>query len=169
MGQEALEKAIACYRGETIKKPEGNLICECFGITDRQIESAVRDHRLFTIEDITGHLKAGGGCGKCHENIQLIIDQAQGKPKAMRPAPAPLTNIQKIRLIEETLEREIKPTLHQDGGDIELVDVDGERVMVKLRGTCAGCKASQVTLKNTVEAKLRELVSKDLVVEEVRS
>jgi NifU-like protein len=169
MGQEALEKAIACYRGETIKKPEGSLICECFGITDRQIESAVRDHRLFTIEDITGHLKAGGGCGKCHENIQLIIDQAQGKPKAMRPAPAPLTNIQKIRLIEETLEREIKPALHQDGGDIELVDVDGERVMVKLRGTCAGCKASQVTLKNTVEAKLRELVSKDLVVEEVRS
>ncbi len=125
MGQEALEKAIACYRGETIKKPEGNLICECFGITDRQIESAVRDHHLFTIEDITGHLKAGGGCGKCHENIQLIIDQAQGKPKAMRPAPAPLTNIQKIRLIEETLEREIKPALHQDGGDIELVDVDG--------------------------------------------
>jgi len=169
MGQEALEKAIACYRGETIKKPEGNLLCECFGITDRQIESAVRDHRLFTIEDITGHLKAGGGCGKCHENIQSIIDQVQGKPKAMRPAPVPLTNIQKIRLIEETLEREIKPALHQDGGDIELVDVDGQRVMVKLRGTCAGCKASQVTLKNTVEAKLRELVSKDLVVEEVRS
>ena len=169
MGHEALEKAIACYRGETIQKPEGNVICECFGITDREIESAVRDHRLATIEDVTGYLKAGGGCGNCHEDIQSIIDQIQGKPVTM-PARAPqLTNIQKIRLIEETLEREIKPALRQDGGDIELVDVDGVRVMVKLRGTCASCKASQVTLKNYVEAKLRELVSPELVVEEVRS
>jgi NifU-like protein len=40
--------------------------------------------------------------------------------------------------------------------------------MVKLRGTCAGCSASQVTLKNVVEAKLRELVTPELVVEEVR-
>ena len=70
-------------------------------------------------------------------------------------------------MIEDTLEREIKPALHQDGGDIELVDVDGVRVMVRLRGTCAGCKASQNTLKNVVEAKLRELVTQDLVVEEV--
>jgi NifU-like protein len=169
MGHEALEKAIACYRGETVPKPEGNIICECFGITDRQIEAAVRDHHLVTIDDVTGHLKAGGGCGNCHENIQAIIDQVQGKPVSIRPKPAPLTNIQKIRLIEETLEREIKPALHQDGGGIELVDVDGERVLVKLRGTCAGCKASQVTLKDFVENKLRELVSKDLVVEEVRS
>ena len=169
MGQEALEKAIACYRGETLNKPEGNIVCECFGITDREIESAVRDHRLTAIEDVTGYLKAGGGCGKCHEDIQLIIDQVQGKPMPIQATKPPLTNIQKIRLIEETLEREIKPALHQDGGDIELVDVDGERVVVKLRGTCASCNASQVTLKNYVEAKLRELVSPTLVVEEVRS
>jgi NifU-like protein len=169
MGREALEEAIACYRGETVQKPEGNVICECFGITDKQIESTVRDHRLTTIDDVTGHLKAGGGCGNCHEDIQGIIDNILGKPMPVPPGPAPITNLQKIRLIEETLEREIKPTLHQDGGDIELVDVDGPRVMVKLRGTCANCNASQVTLKNYVETKLRELVSNDLVVEEVRS
>jgi NifU-like protein len=169
MGHEALEKAIACYRGETLAEPEGNIICECFGITDREIESAVRDHRLTTIEDVTGYLKAGGGCGNCHEDIQSIIDQVQGKPVFIQAQTPPLTNIQKIRLIEETLEREIKPALRQDGGDIELVDVDGTRVMVKLRGTCASCKASPVTLKNHVEAKLRELVSPELVVEEVRS
>ncbi len=169
MGHEALEKAIACYRGENLEKAEGDIVCECFGVTNREIESAVREHRLATIEDVTGYIKAGGGCGKCHDGIQSIIDQVQGKPIPIVATAPPLTNIQKIRLIEETLEREIKPALHQDGGDIELVDVDGQRVLVKLRGTCASCNASQVTLKNYVEAKLRELVSTDLVVEEVRS
>jgi NifU-like protein len=79
-----------------------------------------------------------------------------------------LTNIQKIKLIEETLEREIKPSLKQDGGDIELIDVDGNTVLVKMRGTCATCVASQATLKHYVESKLRELVTPELVVEEVQ-
>jgi len=73
-------------------------------------------------------------------------------PPAARPV---LTNIQKIRKIEETLEREIRPALKQDGGDIELVDVIGNRVLVATRGACAVCQASQQTLKNFVEAKLR--------------
>lgn len=167
MGQEALEKAIANYRGEAEKKIEGQIVCECFGITDREIEKTIREHHLTSIEDVTGYLKAGGGCGKCHDNIQQIMDHVFGRPVAIQPRAKKLTNIQKIRMIEETLEREIKPALHQDGGDIELVDVDGERVMVKLRGTCSGCSASQVTLKNVVEAKLRELVTPELVVEEV--
>ena len=52
-------------------------------------------------------------------------------------------------------------------GDIELVDVDGTRVLVRLCGACASCKMAQVTLKDFVENKLRELVSEDLTVEEV--
>ncbi len=169
MGKEALDKAIAHYRGEAARAPDGNIVCECFGITDREIEKTIREHRLTSIEDVTGYLKAGGGCGKCHDNIQQIMDHVFGQPVSIQPQAKKMTNIQKIRLIEETLEREIKPALHQDGGDIELVDVDGVRVMVKLRGTCAGCSAAQVTLKNVVEAKLRELVTTDLVVEEVRA
>jgi NifU-like protein len=66
------------------------------------------------------------------------------------------------------LEREIKPSLKKDGGDVELIDVDGNMVLVRLRGTCAVCVASDVTLKHYVEAKLRELVTPELVVEEVQ-
>ena len=67
------------------------------------------------------------------------------------------------------MDREIKPALRKDGGDIELFDVDGNQVFVKLLGTCATCAISQVTLKDYVENKLRELVSPELVVEEVPS
>ena len=77
-----------------------------------------------------------------------------------------MTNIQKIRKIEETLDREIRPSLRHDGGDIELIDVIGNRVIVAVRGACAVCKASESTLKQFVEVKLRELVSPDLTVEE---
>ncbi|MEJ2039758.1 MAG: Fe-S cluster assembly protein NifU [Desulfosarcinaceae bacterium] len=169
MGQEALEKAIACYRGEPDKKPEGQVVCECFNITDKQIERALVDNNLKTIEDVTNYIKAGGGCGKCHDTIQQMIDKFSGVASDQAPKPKKLTNIQKIRLIEETLEREIKPALNQDGGDIQLIDVDGNRVVVKLKGRCAACAMSEVTLKDYVENKLRELVSQDLVVEEVEA
>jgi NifU-like protein len=167
MGRDALEKAIACYRGTAEKKLEGNLVCECFGVSDVQIERAVRENHLSSIEDVTDYLKAGGGCGNCHEKIQEIIDTVLGKAPSAKKPQRKLTNIQKIKLIDETLEREIKPALNQDGGDIELVDVEGNHVLVKLRGMCASCAKSQVTLKHYVESKLRELVDHDLVVEEV--
>jgi len=165
MGKEALEKAIENYRGTPAIKPGEKIICECFGVTDMEIERAVRENDLATIEDVTNYTKAGGGCGNCHEAIQQIIDRVktEGKP-VVKPK---LTNIQKIRMIEESLEREIRPSLRHDGGDIELVDVIGNRVLVATRGACKTCKASDITLKNFVEAKLRELISPDLIIEEV--
>ncbi|UCG80318.1 MAG: Fe-S cluster assembly protein NifU [Desulfobacterales bacterium] len=168
MGRDALEKAISHYRGEPETKVEGEIVCECFGVTDVEIERVVRESHLASVEDVTGYTKAGGGCESCHEKIQEIIDKVHGKPQVVRRKPAPLTNIQKIKLIEETLEREIKPSLKQDGGDIELIDVDGNTVTVKLRGTCATCVASEVTLKHYVESKLREMVTPELIVEEVQ-
>lgn len=169
LGRDALEKAIAHYRGEAEKKVEGNIVCECFGVTDLEIERAVRENSLNSIEDVTNYVKAGGGCESCHEKIQEIIDSSLGLEVKAKKKVIRLTNIQKIKLIEETLEREIKPALKKDGGDIELVDVDGNNVFVKLQGTCATCSASQITLKHYVESKLRELVSPELLVEEVQS
>jgi NifU-like protein len=168
MGRDALEKAIANYRGEAEKKVEGNIVCECFGVTDLEIERAVKENALTSIEDVTNYVKAGGGCEGCHDKIQEIIDATLGREIKAKKKPGRLTNIQKIRLIEETLEREIKPALKKDGGNIDLVDVDGNHVLVKLQGTCATCSASQITLKHYVESKLREFVTPELLVEEVQ-
>ncbi len=167
MGRDALEKAIANYRGEAEKEVEGEIVCECFGVTDIEIQRAVVENNLETIEDVTHYVKAGGGCENCHGKIQDIIDTVRGTTPATPKKPKRLTNIQKIKIVEETLEREIKPALKKDGGDIELVDVEGNLVLVKLKGTCAACAASEVTLKHYVEAKLQEFVTPELVVEEV--
>jgi len=169
MGRDALERAIANYRHEPEKESKGEIICECFGITDVEIKRAVSENSLKTVEDVTDYTKAGGGCENCHEKIREIIDEIGEAPHIKEPTPVRLTNIQKIRLIEETLEREIRPSLKNDGGDIELVDVDGNTVLVRLHGTCATCVASEATLKHYVETKLRDLVTPELVVEEVQS
>jgi NifU-like protein len=85
-----------------------------------------------------------------------------------KPEKKKLTNIQKIKLIEETIGREIVPALKADGGDLDLIDIDGNKVFVALRGKCSFCPSSEVTLKQYVETKLREFVSDELEVEEVR-
>ncbi len=77
-----------------------------------------------------------------------------------------MTALQKIKKIEEVLEREIRPGLRKDGGDIELIDVDGDFVTVSLLGACKSCNKSQTTIKEYVEKKLRELVLDSLIVEE---
>jgi len=171
MGREALEAAIANYRGLTLPMAEGEVVCECFGVTDLEIKRAIQESNLRSVEEITNFTKAGGGCGKCHERLEQILRDVW-QDAAARTATEPkkkLTNLQKIRLIEEVLEREIRPALQRDNGDIELVDVDGDCVLVSLRGACVSCAASQATLKEYVEKKLREQVTSSIIVEEVKS
>ena len=168
MGRDALEKAIANYRGEPEKRADGEIVCECFGVTDLEIQRAVKENHLKTIEDVTDYVKAGGGCESCHDKIQEIIESAVGTTVTEETRPSGMTNIQKIRLIEETLEREINPELKKDGGGIEFIDFADNTVFVTLRGTCSTCSASQVTLKHYVETRIKDLVSPELVVEEVK-
>jgi NifU-like protein len=165
MGKQAMEKAIEHYRGGPPTEPAAQIICECFGVTEREIEQAVKENNLSTVEEVTNYTKAGGGCGGCHDAIRQIIERVRAETA---PAARPkLSNIQKIKMIEEIIDLEIRPSLKKDGGDIELVDVIGNRVLVATRGTCATCKAADITLKHFVELKLRDFVSPELVIEEV--
>jgi NifU-like protein len=171
MGREALEAAIANYRGIPLPMAQGEIVCECFGVTDLEIRRAIQESNLKTVEEVTNFTKAGGGCGNCHDRIEELILEVRKESRDMARAeggPKRLTNIQKIKMIEDVLEREIRPALRKDGGDIELIDVDGDFVMVSLRGACVSCVASQTTLKEYVEKKLREQVLDTLIVEEVK-
>jgi NifU-like protein len=207
MGYEALQAAVANFRGETWSDDheEGALVCKCFGVDEGMIERAVRMNKLTTIEAVTAYTKAGGGCLTCLEALEEVLtkvnadmvaegvlveaeaykgggadpavlrqivkaaeagaEAAAAQKPAKKPAPvvsplappaAPLTNLQKIRLIEETIE-ELRPHLKKDGGDCELVDVDGANIFVKLTGACVGCQAASMTvsgIQDRISAKL---------------
>lgn len=176
MGMEALEAAIANYRGAPLQKQmvgEEKIICKCFSVTDRKIVRAIKENNLKTVEQITNYTKAGGGCGKCKPEIEKLLKEFWEK-EATKQVHAPeqpkkqLTNLQRIALIQETIDREIRPMLKADGGDIELLDVDRNKVYVKFLGTCLGCPSTGVTLKALVESKLKEFVAEDIIVEEVK-
>ena len=169
MGREALEAAIADYRGLVLPMAEGEVVCECFGVTDLEITRAIQESNLRSVEEITNFTKAGGGCGKCEDKLRelLMVTMSEDlRIVPMKKIPEKMTTLQKIKKIEEVLEREIRPGLMKDGGDIELIDVDGDFVTVSLRGSCTSCAKSQTTLKEYVEKKLREQVVDTLVVEE---
>ncbi|WMW64997.1 Fe-S cluster assembly protein NifU [Nitratidesulfovibrio liaohensis] len=172
MGQEALEAAIRNWRGEPAVEHshEGQLVCKCFGVTDEQIVRAIRENGLKTVEEITHYTKAGGGCGECVGELQKLLDAELGKaPVCETPqaaAPKKLSNVQRMQLVLKVLEGEIRPRLQQDGGDIELVDMDGTTVYVALRGMCTSCPSSRLTLEGFVEKTLRDHVDENIVVKE---
>lgn len=180
MGQEALEVAIAKYRGHeapvhahdhdhgpAYPDQEGSVVCKCFGITDVFLKKVIETNKLTTAEQVTHFTKAGGGCGGCIPKIKELIAEVMGQQsEEPRKRPEKLSNLKKMQMIQEVLEKDIRPLLWADGGDLELVDIDGPKVQVAFRKACAGCASSGYTAR-MVEQKLRELVAEDIVVEEV--
>ncbi len=174
MGREALEAAMENFRTGAVsrRKLEGRVVCVCFGVTENSIRSAIKENGLTTVEQVTNYTKAGGGCGGCREEIEEILNdmnlpkpevKQEEKPAEPEPAPKKLTTLQKVKLVEEVIEKEIRPELKKHGGDLELVDIDGNNVVVKLQGACSGCEMTWFTLKGLIESKLREKVSDELV------
>ncbi len=196
MGREALQAAVADYRGEEIEDDheEGALVCKCFAIDEVMVRETVQANNLSSVEDVTNYTKAGGGCSSCHERIEQILTEemaargesfvpapiAANKKKIVKikapdikpvvppaepltaevaeePAAAPSgkrTSLQRIKIIEQTLE-EIRPTLQRDRGDVELIDVDGKNIYVKLIGACVGCQLATATVGG-IQQKLME-------------
>ena len=185
MGQEALEAAIYSYKGiplDTHEEDEGNLICRCFGVSDTKIRRIIRENNLTTAEQVTNYVKAGGGCSSClpdiddlvyevtqetEKSIEVATEIATAKQPSPSPTARPLTNLQKITLIQRVVDEEIRPILAEDGGDMELFDVEGDVVKVILKGACSGCASSTETLKLAIEATLKDRVLPSLTVESV--
>ena len=163
MGEEALEAAIRNWKGlpPREQEEEGRLVCKCVGVTDTQIRKAIRENGLTTVDEVTNFTKAGGACGDCREQIQDILDEERGAAKSfteIKPVTRPMSNIQRMQNVMRVLDEDIRPRLAQDGGDIELVDMEGTKVVVAMRGACSSCRASQLTIKDLVEKTLREQV-----------
>ena len=181
MGREALQAAVANYRGEAWvdDREEGAMVCKCFAVDSVLIEDVVRANSLTTVEQVTHYTKAGGGCCSCHEGIEEILANVSAErctapmppsladaPKSVaqpiaihaaqtvaEPAAKPrLTNFQRMRKIEETIEA-IRPMLQRDHGDIEVVEIDGKNIYVNLKGACQGCMMEQATLSG-IQAQL---------------
>ncbi len=192
MGREALEAAMLdYYRRQGREVPchllvGTSLLCHCYQVTKETVREAIERHGLETIEDVTNHTKAGGGCGDCHHDIADLLRECADH-RAAAPAAAgghlvdlaPLAPARAqgpehdpadaglVARIADLLQAEIAPALRGDGGDIEFVRYRDRRVYVRLTGSCAACRSSAVTIAGLVEPRLREFVDPHLTVVEV--
>jgi len=198
MGREALEAAMLDHYRRLGKEVPCHLLvgttllCHCYQVTKETVREAIERHGLETIEDVTDHTKAGGGCGDCHHEIGDLLRECRERRLAAAPAAAPAAGplIDLVALaplpsrgasapehepadaaivarISELLATEIAPSLRNDGGDIEFVSYRDLRVHVRLIGNCAACRSSSVTISGLVEPRLREFVDPRLSVVEV--
>lgn len=186
MGQEALEAAIYSYRGLPLPDhtdDDSALVCSCFGVSEQKIRRLIRENHLTSAEEVTAYSKAGGGCGSCLAQIEDLIaavlaetdtipsedsrnskGNSQNQTEPSPAAPSPLTTLQKIARIQAVLEEEVRPLLLADGGDVELYDLEGDQVWVRLKGSCAACPSQQNTLRLLIETRLQEQVWPTLTV-----
>jgi NifU-like protein len=171
MGREALQAAIANYRGEewADDHEEGALICKCFAIDAVMIEEMVWANKLRTVQDVTNFTKAGGGCAACHEDIEAILEKVlaekgekfdpeatPSKQPVIEASKVPLTNLQRIKKIEQVLDS-LRPSLMADGGDVELVEVIGNTAYVNMTGACNGCQMAAMTIAG-IQQRLMEVM-----------
>jgi NifU-like protein len=166
MGREALQAAVANYRGEVWSDDheEGALVCKCFAVDAVMIEDTIRTNNLSSVQDVTNYTKAGGGCSSCHEGIEeILVKVMTERGEAFTPGAAPkevapvgMTNLQRIRKIEAVLDA-VRPQLKRDGGDIELVDVEGKTIYVNMKGACSGCQMEALTLQGIQQKLMEEL------------
>lgn len=169
MGREALQAAVANFRGEVWKDDheEGAMVCKCFAVDSALIEETIRTNNLSSVEEVSNYTKAGGGCSACHEGVEEILSRVlkeQGRsfdPTAAAPAPAAarrpkLGTLARIRRIESALEA-IRPNLRRDHGDVELVEVEGKNVYVNMTGACSGCQMASVTLEGIQSRIIEDL------------
>jgi NifU-like protein len=187
MGAEALEAAVfnwAQRRGVDLaelgiemparEEQEGRLVCQCFTLTEPYLKRKIQELELKTIADITGAVKAGGACMSCHHapgGLQDLLDEAWGRPKtafvetpSMPEGPSAedlakeVSPYQFSKNVEKVIEEYVRPLLAQDGGDVEIVDIKGLLVYLRLGGACSGCGNAEITLKMMVEQQLKHQV-----------
>jgi len=176
MGREALQAAVANYRGEVWSDDheEGALICKCFAIDAVHIEETIRANNLTTVEEVANYTKAGGGCASCHEGIEEILTMVMEEagetfdPEAVAPPEVTTTPetlvagtsgmaiMKRIKRIETIIES-IRPQLQADRGDIELVEVMGDTIYVNMTGACSGCQMAAQTLGGVQQRLIEDL------------
>lgn len=164
MGHEALESAIANYYNEEITiHNDDEIVCHCFDITKSFLENEIKANKLKTIEDVINYTKAGGACGRCQGRIKSILDSLNTE----KPQEQKLTKTQMIIKINNIIEKYISTELRKDGGDIELIDVEDNKIKVRLTGRCQSCNRSQLTLTHFVEATLKEHIDENIEIIQV--
>jgi NifU-like protein len=138
--------------------PADRLICRCFVVPEDVIRRAIHEHDLHQVEEITACTRAGGGCSSCYDDIQAILCEVRGKPLPPNvPDASGLSSAQKRAAVARLLSEDAGRLLDLNGIQAQLVDVGGERVLVRFSGERVGTPAASfLALKHYLVRRMAE-------------
>ncbi|MDR1912804.1 MAG: iron-sulfur cluster assembly scaffold protein [Helicobacteraceae bacterium] len=177
MAYDVIKRAAAIYNGVDMSQYEDtDMVCECARVTLSTIKEVIRLNGLTTVEEITAYTKAGAFCKSCvrpggHESRHFylvdILRETLAEIERERILDAnsakdfaSMSLVQKIRAVENALDRNIRPMLMMDGGNLELLDIkeDGEHIDIYIRylGACSGCATGSTGTLYAIDGVLKE-------------
>jgi NifU-like protein len=186
MAYDVIKAAAASYKGVDAESFEDEIIvCECARVSLGTLKEVIKINDLRSIEEITNYTKAGAFCKSCikpggHEEKEYYLvdilketreEMEKEKMGALADAKiagalgeipfADLTMVQKLRTIEAVLDKDIRPMLMMDGGNMEILDIkdtdDGNiDIYIRYLGACSGCGTGFTSTLFTIESVLRE-------------
>ncbi|EAH5637722.1 iron-sulfur cluster assembly scaffold protein NifU [Campylobacter jejuni] len=185
MAYDVIKQAAAHYKGISPEDFEDQIIvCECARVSLGTIKEVVKLNDLHSVEEITQYTKAGAFCKSCikpggHEKRDYYLVDILAETRAeidreklkntMKSDVAfdEMTVVGQLKAVESVLDAEIRPMLHNDGGDLEVIDIqkaEGAAIDVYIRylGACSGCSSGSGATLYAIETILQEELSPNI-------
>lgn len=185
MAYDVIKQAAAHYKGISPEDFEDQIIvCECARVSLGTIKEVIKLNDLHTVEEITQYTKAGAFCKSCikpggHEKRDYYLVDILAETRAeidreklkntMKSDVAfdEMTVVGQLKAVESVLDAEIRPMLHDDGGDLEVIDIqkaEGAAIDVYIRylGACSGCSSGSGATLYAIETILQEELSPNI-------
>ncbi|EAH7056568.1 iron-sulfur cluster assembly scaffold protein NifU [Campylobacter jejuni] len=185
MAYDVIKQAAAHYKGISPEDFEDQIIvCECARVSLGTIKEVIKLNDLHSVEEITQYTKAGAFCKSCikpggHEKRDYYLVDILAETRAeidreklkntMKSDVAfdEMTIVGQLKAVESVLDAEIRPMLHNDGGDLEVIDIqkaEGAAIDVYIRylGACSGCSSGSGATLYAIETILQEELSPNI-------
>ncbi|MBX0842424.1 iron-sulfur cluster assembly scaffold protein [Campylobacter jejuni] len=185
MAYDVIKQAAAHYKGISSEDFEDQIIvCECARVSLGTIKEVIKLNDLHSVEEITQYTKAGAFCKSCikpggHEKRDYYLVDILAETRAeidreklkntMKSDVAfdEMTVVGQLKAVESVLDAEIRPMLHNDGGDLEVIDIqkaEGAAIDVYIRylGACSGCSSGSGATLYAIETILQEELSPNI-------
>ena len=192
MAYDVIKAAAASYKGVDAESFEDEIIvCECARVSLGTIKEVIKINDLHTVEEITNYTKAGAFCKSCirpggHEEkdyylVDILKDTRDEMEKEKMSALADakiagsesklgfddFTMVQKLKAVETAIDKDIRPMLVMDGGNLEIIDIkdtdEGNTdIYIRYLGACSGCASSSTGTLFAIESVLREECSQKI-------
>jgi NifU-like protein len=188
MAYDVILEAAAQYKGcKRADIENANIVCECARKTRKDIEDAIIEFDLTTIEGIGEITKAGTYCKSCikpggHEkrdmylvdilrDTRATIDQeklveAANTMNSEAPQFDKMTIVQRIKAVDVVIDEYIRPMLIMDGGDMEIIDIKENipyfDIYIRYLGACGSCASGSTGTLYAIESTLKSKVDENI-------